>query len=708
MSTVAATIRVLLDTKAMSTGVQRVNREFAGLQKVALKLAGTIGAAFSVAAITKDAVNIINNYAEANSRLRAILQGTADEMERLKTMQQALGSQTKFTASEVANAQTELAKLGFTANEIGRSTEGVLNLAAAGGIELARAAEILGGSLRGMGMDAGDANRVVDVMAKGFTSSALDAEKYAEAMKMVAPVANAAGLDIETTTALVGKLSDSMISGSLGGTALKNLLSQLTDSSSDLSKQVGFTVKSSDDLIRAFEVLSKKNIDLSAATQLTDERSKAAFLTLVNGTDSLKDLQAELQKSAGSAKELADTMTDNLRGDIDKAKSAWEGFVLSLEDGEGVISSLARSITQFSTDTIAALTNVNNLGFAGGLLEQIKKAEADFAEVRKSRLMDGIAGGQVSEEQAVERVIRLIEKQTAAVEAQKKVVSSMPLFSAARADESANLFELTERLRHVKDLLADVQSIGKGSGEVLKEELKDVSSEVDKAANKLREMNIELAHAVNAAAKGISFGAGDGNSADMTSSLSEMFDEGVISAELLTFEITKATQGLHSLMEVGDEVGQAFAEMFDPAEPEAYNMNLKALNETLEVHGQLVEKNNLMIASFGTQLSNILDQGIEDFDNFGEAVVTMLKRMARELAATAIAAAVLSALLPGSGGFGAAFNLIGGGRSGFGALFGGSPVGPAGGGGNAWSMLRGSDIIMSGDRTNQQLGRIGR
>jgi TP901 family phage tail tape measure protein len=713
MSKVAATIQMMLDAKGMSTGLQQIDRQFGGLAKSAMKFGAQLGLAFSAVAITKDAINIINNYAEANSRLRAILQGTEQEMARLKKTQQELGAQTKFTASEVANAQTELAKLGFTSSEIANATAGVLNLAAAGGIELARAAEIVGGSLRGMGLDATETNRVVDVMAKGFTTTALDAEKYAEAMKMVAPIAKAAGIDIETTTALVGKLSDSMISGSLGGTALKNLLSQLADENSGLSKEIGFSVKNSDDLIRAFEVLSKKNIDLSKATQLTDERSKAAFLTLVQGTESLKDLRDELLNSEGAAQQLADTMTDNLRGDIDRAKSSWEAFVLSLEDGEGMFSKVTRGAVKLGSTLVDVMTDLNNNGWGiglGGLFSnQVNKLIDETIDNARSIQMDKLLS-QVKDAVEFNKELGKEGKKLSEIEAEQigLIKEKIDLHKDRLGPDSDSVKAWESQIEAIQKYFS---SLNKGVDDSTKKVV-ELTKEQQKAAAEALKMRIELENAVNAAMKGITMPVSDASAGEKGGALAEMFSAGVISAEQLTFEITKATQGLNAMLEVGDEIGRAFADMVDPIEWEPFSQNLEKINEQLQIKSHLLERNQLIISGFGGTLTRMLEQGMEDFENFGEVIVRTLKRMAAELAATAAIALLLNSLLPGGGGgFAKVFGMLGGG-GGIGAFLGFGGAGGAGvgggGGGDFFSRISGNDIVLSGDRTNQSLGRIGR
>jgi TP901 family phage tail tape measure protein len=149
-------------------------------------------------------------------------------MKELTDQARELGATTRFTAGEVASLQKEFAKLGFDQTEIQNMTEATLQLAAATGTELPRAAEVTGATLRGFGLEAFETQRVVDVMAKSFSSSSLDMEKFATAMSSVAPVAKTAGLSVEKTTALLGTLTDRGLDASTAGTGLRNIFLELS------------------------------------------------------------------------------------------------------------------------------------------------------------------------------------------------------------------------------------------------------------------------------------------------------------------------------------------------------------------------------------------------------------------------------------------------------------------------------------------------
>lgn len=335
--------------KAMSdvgNSVNGLSSKFKNLGTQILSAFGVVGTVYTFVAAIKSAIQINKEFELQMARVKAISGATSEEFVKLIRDAKRLGATTKFTSSEVASLQEEFAKLGFSTKEILNATEATLELAEATASDLATSANVAGQVLRAFGLDAAETQRVVDVMAKSFSSSALNISSFEESMKFAAPIARAAGIEIETVTALLGKLADSGLRGSIAGTGLKNLLSQLSDENSELGKELGFSVKNSDDLFRALNQLKAANIDLTKATELTDERSKAAFITLINGADDVKVLKDALDDAGGSASAMAEIMRDTLSGDMDRLKSATEGLALALGEGEGGLAQVVRLATQ--------------------------------------------------------------------------------------------------------------------------------------------------------------------------------------------------------------------------------------------------------------------------------------------------------------------------------------------------------------------------
>jgi len=325
-----------------------------------------IGITAAIAGVTKlvgDAVRIITDFDKANSKLQAVLGATNDEMKIMSDQAKELGASTAFTASQVTELQTEFAKLGFPVDDIQNMTESTLNAAAALGSELGEQAALSGAVLKQYGLDSSEAARVNDVLAKSASSSALDFQKLATALPIVGATANTAGVSLERTTALLGTLSDRGLDASSAGTALRNIFLEL-------SKQ-GLTFE------EAMSQINNATDKNAVAMDLFGKRGATAGVILAETGVSVGELEAKLIDAEGAAQQMADTMLDNLSGDVTKARSAWEGFILSLEDGEGVLSQVARSITQEFSNTLGILTKINEGNFAAGGLLALEKAGFD-------------------------------------------------------------------------------------------------------------------------------------------------------------------------------------------------------------------------------------------------------------------------------------------------------------------------------------------
>ena len=299
------------------------------LGSAVLPVAGITG----LVTVMGNAVKVFRDFEKANSGLKAVSGATDEEMRVLSDTARTLGSVTQFTASEVVGLQTEFAKLGFTVGDIENATKATLDLASASGTDLAESASVLGNTLGGFGLDAIETQRVVDIMAKSFSTSALDMEKFKESMKLIAPVAKAVGVSVEDTTAMLGTLANSGISGSSAGTALRGSFLQL--------KKAGLSLKEGLDLV------NKSSDKTKTALDLVGKNASSAFLILANGTETTKELADGFREAEGSAQAMADVKLDNLAGDVTKLGSAWEGFILGIEDGTGSLARFARSTIQF-------------------------------------------------------------------------------------------------------------------------------------------------------------------------------------------------------------------------------------------------------------------------------------------------------------------------------------------------------------------------
>jgi len=286
-------------------------------------------------------VKTFSGFEAEMSKVKAVSGATTKEFKALEAQAKKLGASTTFTASEVAGLQTEFAKLGFTASEIDKVTESTLYLAQAGGAELGRAAEVAGSTLRAFGLAAEETGRVTDVMAKSFATSSLDMESFAEAMKTAAPIAKATGVSIEEASAMLGALANNGIKGSIAGTALKKILSEL--------HQEGKPMR------QTFKELASQNINLAEANDLVGERAKGALLVLTEQMGTVDQLTTSYENAEGAAAAMAEEMMDNTAGAFKELQSATEGALIEL--GQAITENeIFKNVLKGLTETMGKIT----------------------------------------------------------------------------------------------------------------------------------------------------------------------------------------------------------------------------------------------------------------------------------------------------------------------------------------------------------------
>ena len=317
-----------------------------GLGGKALGLGGAAAAGLALAGVIKENVSLAREYEKSLSVLAAIMNTTTAGVKDLSEQAQDLGATTLFTAKEVVELQTELAKLGYTTEEIKNMTPAVLNFAQATGASLAEAASLTGAALRMFEKDTTHTAEFVDMMSAATTKSALSFNYLNNALSTVAPVANAFGFNLEDVLALLGQLANAGFDASSAATATRNILLNLADANGKLAKALGEPVTTLDGLIKGLQDLNACGIDLGETLELTDKRSVAAFNTFLAGADNVAKLRDELKDANGWAQKMADTMADNLDGSLKSLSSAWEGFNLHLNQSNGLLKTLVDWLTQ--------------------------------------------------------------------------------------------------------------------------------------------------------------------------------------------------------------------------------------------------------------------------------------------------------------------------------------------------------------------------
>jgi hypothetical protein len=345
---------------------------FAGALGITAGLSGLVR-------VMSSSIKIAKEFEQGNANLASVLGTTKDKITALTDDAKRLGAATSFSATQVSTLQTEFAKLGFNEKEILNATEATLDLAAATGSDLGEAAAITGATLGGFGLDAKETGRVADVMAKSFSTSALDLEKFKEAMKGAAPAAKAVGISVEETTALLGTLANAGISGSKAGNNLKTSFINLN--------AAGLTLE------QGLEKVAKSEDKLGTAAKLVGKNAAASFLVLSEGVDTTKELTIGFQNAGGAAKRMADEQLDTLEGKTKILGSAWEGLVLSLLAGDGAFSSISKGLVEAATSMLSFLTaseDANEVSYESAIAN---RDLADSSQALLNEYQDLVADG---------------------------------------------------------------------------------------------------------------------------------------------------------------------------------------------------------------------------------------------------------------------------------------------------------------------------
>ncbi|WP_236035031.1 phage tail tape measure protein [Clostridium sp. HV4-5-A1G] len=299
-----------------------------------------------LAGVGAAAVKTSMDFGAQMSKVQAISGATGNDLNKLREQAIKLGADTAFSATEAAEGQENLASAGFKTNEILEAMPGMLNLAAAGNVDIATASDIAGSSLRGFGMEAGQATHVADVLAKTAADTNAGITDTGEAMKYIAPVAHSLGISFEDTTAAIGLLSNAGIKGSQAGTTLRAALTNLaspTKAASKTMQELGMNFfDAHGKMLPLGDVIQQLRDKTSGLTQqqkanvmetLFGKEAMSGMLALVDqGPEKFRNLEKGLKNCNGAGKEMADTMQDNLKGAIESMKGSLETLGIRIGD----------------------------------------------------------------------------------------------------------------------------------------------------------------------------------------------------------------------------------------------------------------------------------------------------------------------------------------------------------------------------------------
>lgn len=360
-----------------------------GAAKLGKKM--SIGLTAPLALIGKKAIDTAAEFEYSMSEVGAISGATGEDFAALRAKAEEMGKSTKFSASESAEALKYMAMAGWKTGDMLTGLDGVLNLAAASGADLGTTSDIVTDALTAMGYSAGDAGRLADVMAAASSNANTNVELMGETFKYAGTLAGTMGYSMEDTALAIGLMANSGVKGSMAGTALNAIISRLatnTNGATECINGLGVEFYNTDGTARNLgDVMN----ELRNATQNLTTEEKAEIASTIAGEEAKKGLLAILNASAddygklqnainncdGSAKNMADTMNDNLSGQITLLKSQLEGLAIQfvtlimpyLKQGVEWLSKACDWIAGLDDDTKEMIITVGGiLAVAGPLL----------------------------------------------------------------------------------------------------------------------------------------------------------------------------------------------------------------------------------------------------------------------------------------------------------------------------------------------------
>ena len=303
------------------------------------------------------AVKVTSDFESAMSKVSAISGATGGDLDALNKKAQEMGAKTKFSATESAEAFTYMAMAGWKTEDMLDGIDGIMNLAAADGLDLATTSDIVTDALTAFGLSASDSGHFADILAKASSNANTNVSMLGESFKYAAPVAGALGYSAEDTAIALGLMANAGIKGSQGGTALRGSLTRLikpTDDAAALMEQYGLSMTNADGSMKSLgEVMNMLRDKLGGLTeaeqaqvaaQIFGQEAMSGMLAIINASDSdYAKLTDAIYDADGAAQQMADTMLDNLSGQLTLLKSALEG--LAIQFGEILMPYIKQFVT---------------------------------------------------------------------------------------------------------------------------------------------------------------------------------------------------------------------------------------------------------------------------------------------------------------------------------------------------------------------------
>ena len=408
-----------LDTKGIETGLKKVSS--IAKTGIATTVTAISGMSTALAGVTGYSIKVGSSFEAGMSKVQAVSGASNEQLQRLSDKAKEMGATTKFSATEAADAMNYMAMAGWKTEDMLNGIDGIMNLAAASGEDLATTSDIVTDALTAFGLSASDSTHFADVLAAASSNANTNVSMMGETFKYVAPVAGSLGYSAEDCAVAIGLMANSGIKASQSGTALRSMFSRLAKPSKEVKEameklNISLTdshgnMKSLDtlmgDLRNSFSGLSESE-KAEMASSLAGQEAMSGLLAIVNASDAdFNKLKDAIYGADGASAKMAETMQDNLQGKITILKSTIDGLGIKIyeeiedpmkEAAEGATDSVGQISSALENGGIdAAVEKTGNI--IGGLSVKIAQESPKMVDASVLLLKSFVQGIQKNKNQ---------------------------------------------------------------------------------------------------------------------------------------------------------------------------------------------------------------------------------------------------------------------------------------------------------------------
>lgn len=372
------------------------------------------------------AVKTAADFDSEMSKVSAISGATGDDFDQLRAKAREMGAKTKFSASEAASAMEYMAMAGWKTGDMLNGIEGIMNLAAASGEDLATTSDIVTDALTAFGLSAADSGHFADILAAASSNANTNVSLMGETFKYCAPIAGALGFSAEDTAEAIGLMANSGIKASQAGTSLRTIMNNLSGEVTFVGKNIGEvtiatsnadgSMRSLNDILAdcrvAFSGLSESE-KAANAEALVGKNAMSGFLALMNSSETdINKLRGAIENCDGASESMAETMQDNLNGQLTILKSQLEELAISFGDIlmptiRKIVSAVQQFVDKLNSMDESTRETIIKIGLlaasmdsvVGSFATTIKRSQSGIGSAARdvgsgiqSQLMTGLSG----------------------------------------------------------------------------------------------------------------------------------------------------------------------------------------------------------------------------------------------------------------------------------------------------------------------------